>query len=231
MRHLLFADFCRLCMQFTEALGQPCRSFEFLVFTGWPLHLRCHWRQVFCNISFFFFVLLFPLHNAHWQHPSLLPSFPFFSRPFCVLHLRAYLAPPPPPTTLIPHIEVGFKWMWTQLATPNKMAPVFVDLCAGLVMLLPRQIRRFRHGILFVSCPRLKLEELSSREAPLKATNRGQSTVSSLIFSFPERRHYEVKSRCRSAGKSIMVNLLTKQYQTSSLSPPWVRNLDFENSL
>ena len=55
-------------------------------------------------------------------------------------------APPPPPTTLIPHIEVGFKWMWTQLATPNKMAPVFVDLCAGLVVLLPRQIRRFRHG-------------------------------------------------------------------------------------
>ena len=54
--------------------------------------------------------------------------------------------PPPPPTTLIPHIEVGFKWMWTQLATPNKMAPVFVDLCAGFVVLLPRQIRRFRHG-------------------------------------------------------------------------------------
>ena len=53
---------------------------------------------------------------------------------------------PPPPTTLIPHIEVGFKWMWTQLATPNKMAPVFVDLCAGLVVLLPRQNRRFRHG-------------------------------------------------------------------------------------
>ena len=36
--------------------------------------------------------------------------------------------------------------MWTQLGTPNKMAPVFVDLCAGLVVLLPRQIRRFRHG-------------------------------------------------------------------------------------
>ena len=36
--------------------------------------------------------------------------------------------------------------------------------------------------ILFVSCPRLKIEELSSREAPLKATNRGQSTVSSSIF-------------------------------------------------
>ena len=53
---------------------------------------------------------------------------------------------PPPPTTLIPHIEVGFKWMWTQLATKNKMAPVFVDLCAGLVVLLPRQIGRFRHG-------------------------------------------------------------------------------------
>ena len=54
--------------------------------------------------------------------------------------------PPPPPTTLIPHIEVGFKWMWTQLATSNKMALVFVDLCAGLVVLLPRQICRFRHG-------------------------------------------------------------------------------------
>ena len=54
--------------------------------------------------------------------------------------------PPPPPTTLIPHIEVGFKWMWTQSVTPNKMAPVFVDLCAGLVVLLPRQIRRFCHG-------------------------------------------------------------------------------------
>ena len=58
----------------------------------------------------------------------------------------AFGYPPPPRTTLIPHIEVGFKWMWTQLATPNKMAPVFVDLCAGLVVLLPRQIRRFRHG-------------------------------------------------------------------------------------
>ena len=56
------------------------------------------------------------------------------------------LSPPPPTTTLIPHIEVGFKWMWTQLATPNKMAPAFVDLCAGLVVLLPRQICRFRHG-------------------------------------------------------------------------------------
>ena len=125
---------------------------------------------------------------------------------------------PPPPSTLIPHIEVGFKWMWTQLATPNKMAPVFVDLCAGLVVLLPRQIRCFRPGILFVSCPRLKLEELSSREAPLKATNRGQSTVSSSDLSFPEHRHYEVKPRCRSAGKATMVNLLTKQDQTSPLS-------------
>ena len=36
--------------------------------------------------------------------------------------------------------------------------------------------------LLFVSCPRLKLEELFSREALLKATNRGQSTVSSSIF-------------------------------------------------
>ena len=55
-------------------------------------------------------------------------------------------SPPPPPTTLIPHIEVGFKWMWTLLATPNKMAPAVVDLCAGAVALLPRQIRRCRCG-------------------------------------------------------------------------------------
>ena len=56
------------------------------------------------------------------------------------------LCPPSPRTTLIPNIEVGFKWMRIQLATPNKMAPVFVDFCDGLVVFLPRQIRRFRHG-------------------------------------------------------------------------------------
>ena len=68
-----------------------------------------------------------------------------------------WIPPPPPPpaitTTAIPHIErererdVGFKWMWTQLVAPNKMAPGVVDLCAGFVVLLPQsQIRRFRHG-------------------------------------------------------------------------------------
>ena len=81
--------------------------------------------------------------------------------------VRVEPPPPPPPTTTtttphievsseceaywhlqikIPHIKVGFKWMWTLLATPNKMAPAVVDLCAGLVVLLPRQIRRFRRG-------------------------------------------------------------------------------------
>ena len=78
---------------------------------------------------------------------SLLLVVFLFSSFFSFAITRMVLPPPPPPpTTLIPHIEVGFKWMWTQLATPNKMAPVFVDLCAGLVVLLPRQIRRFRHG-------------------------------------------------------------------------------------
>ena len=138
--------------------------------------------------------------------------------------------PPPPPTTLIPHIEVGFKWMWTQLATQNKMAPVFVNLCAGLVVLLPRQIRRFRHGFFssavldwsLRSC--LRVRHLWRQQI---ADNRRYLRRSFL----PEHRHYEVKSRCRSAGNATMVNLLTKQYQTSSLSPPWVRNLDFEKSL
>ena len=77
-----------------------------------------------------------------------------FARKHTATHKPTSAQPPPPPpspnpkpqTTLIPHIEVGFKWMWTQLATPNKMAPVFVDLCAGLVVLLPRQIGRFRRG-------------------------------------------------------------------------------------
>ena len=46
--------------------------------------------------------------------------------------------PPPPPTTTT--IEVGYKWMWSLLATPNKMAPAVVDLCAGFTVLLPRQL-------------------------------------------------------------------------------------------
>ena len=73
-------------------------------------------------------------------------GWPFYISCNCFFSNKRTGPPPPPPTTLIPHIEVGFKWMWTQLATPNKMAPVFVDFCAGLVVLLPRQICRFRHG-------------------------------------------------------------------------------------
>ena len=56
---------------------------------------------------------------------------------------------PPDPRVVLDASKINprkITGMWTQLATPNKMAPVFVDLCAGLVMLLPRQIRRFRHG-------------------------------------------------------------------------------------
>ena len=50
----------------------------------------------------------------------------------------------PPPKTTIPHIEAGFKWMWTIMTTPNKMVLAVVDLCAGLVVLLPRQTRHFQ---------------------------------------------------------------------------------------
>ena len=123
-----------------------------------------------------------------------------------------FTAPPPPPTTLILHIEVGFKWMWTLLATPNKMAPVVVDLCAGLLVLLPRQIRRFRCGFFFVSCPRLKLEELFLREAPSKATNRGQSMVSSSIF--PTLRIVSTKSNL---AVEVLVRLLWYTFRQSSI--------------
>ena len=139
--------------------------------------------------------------------------------------------PPPPHThtaTSIPHIEVGFQWMWTILATPNKMAPVFVDLFAGLGVLLPRQIRRFRHG--FFSSAVLDWGFVFAW-----GTFKGNKsrTIDGIFvdLSYPQHRHYEVKSGCRSTGKATMVNLLTKQYQTSSLSSPWVRNLDFETSL
>ena len=54
--------------------------------------------------------------------------------------------PPPPKKKTISHIEVGFKWMWILLATPNKLVPAVVDLCAGLALLLPRQINHFHHG-------------------------------------------------------------------------------------
>ena len=81
-----------------------------------------------------------------WPSQPWEPTFTVSQFPERLIQPPPPPLPPPPLTKLIPHIEVGFKWMWTQLATPNKMAPVFVDLCAGLVVLLPRQIRRFRHG-------------------------------------------------------------------------------------
>ena len=126
--------------------------------------------------------------------------------------------PPPPPTTLIPHIEVGFKWMWTQLATPNKMAPVFVNLCAGLVVLLPRQIRRFRHGFFssavldwsLRSC--LRVRHLWRHQI---ADNRRYLRRSFL----PEHRHYEVKSRCRSAGNATMVKPLDEAVSNFFFEP------------
>ena len=51
-------------------------------------------------------------------------------------------------------------------------------------------------------------------------------TIDSILvdLSYPELHDYEVKSRCRSAGKAIMVKLSTKQCQTSSLRSPWMRN-------
>ena len=97
------------------------------------------------------------------------------------------------------------------------MAPVFVDLCAGLVMLLPRQIRRFRHGFFssavldwsLRSC--LRVRHLWRQQI---ADNRRYLRRSFL----PEHRHYEVKSRCRSAGPT-MVNLLTKQVSNFFFEP------------
>ena len=50
-------------------------------------------------------------------------------------------------------------------------------------------------------------------------------------LSCREHCYYDVKSRRESDGKAARVTISTKRYQNSSLSPPWVRNLDFENSL
>ena len=103
------------------------------------------WLDSFFMIFILFFFFQFP-KDASQYNPSKPPDSAYvFGGANCLVELLNTWVPPPP-TTLIPHIEVGFKWMWTQLATPNKMAPVFVDLCAGLVVLLPRQIGRFRHG-------------------------------------------------------------------------------------
>ena len=111
---------------------------------GWPKHAKfIYWQPSCTEVTCLHFLIL---HEIITRSKNMHP-------------------PPPPPTTLIPHIEVGFKWMWTQLATPNKMAPVFVDLCAGLVVLSSSSNWSLSPWILFVSCPRLKLEGLSSREA------------------------------------------------------------------
>ena len=60
-----------------------------------------------------------------------------------------------PPTTLIPHIDrsVSSECEPYAGATPKKMAPAVVDLCAGLAVLLPRQIRRFRCGFFSSAVP------------------------------------------------------------------------------
>ena len=94
------------------------------------------------------------------------------------------LAPPPPPllTTSIPHIEVGFKWMWTLLASPKKNGAGRHRSLRWACSASSSSNPSLSLWILFASCPRLNLEELPSREAPLKAKNRGQSTVSSSIF-------------------------------------------------
>ena len=78
-----------------------------------------------------------------WHCTSMIMHYSF--------RLFGHSTTPPPPQkkkkTLKPNIEVGFKWMWTLLATQIECrAAAVVDLCAGLVVLLPRQIRRCRHG-------------------------------------------------------------------------------------
>ena len=60
-------------------------------------------------------------------------------------------------------------------------------------------------------------------------------------FNFPKAGKYAPQTsslRCqispskpRYSGKAATVNLSTKRYQASTLSPPWVRNLGFEKSL
>ena len=68
------------------------------------------------------------------------------------------------------------------------------------------------------TCPRFKLEELFSREAPSKATSREESTVSSSTFPaaniITTMSNLAVKALVR-----LLVNLWTKQYPTSPFAP------------
>ena len=104
-----------------------------------------------------------PIKGKTWMKLNVVSASWLQLQPSSLITTPQPPPPPPPPTTSIPHIEVGFKWMWTLLVTPNKMAPVVVDLCAGLVVLLPCQIRRFRCEFFSSAVLQLKLEELSSR--------------------------------------------------------------------
>ena len=115
------------------------------------------------------------------QHPmSLIQCGP--SSQFVFELVSRDCLPPPPPTTLIPHIEVGFKGMWTLLATQKKKGARRRWSLRWACRASSSSNSSRSLWILLVSCPTLKLEELSSRDAPSKATNRGQSTVSSSIF-------------------------------------------------
>ena len=72
--------------------------------------------------------------------------------------------------------------MWTMLATPNKMVPAVIDLCAGLVVFGHRQFCRFCRGLFSLAVPDWSFRSCLHVRRLLKATNRRKSTITSLIF-------------------------------------------------
>ena len=169
----------------------------------------------------------FPFLSSQWPHHGYFQTstvlFARFAsciqwRPISTKNSISFCTPPPQKKT-VPHIEVGFKWMITLLATPNKMALAFANLCAGLVDLFPHQIRRG-----FFSSDDLDWSSRSCfRTRRLLSSIQGYKLrrIDGIFVDLSCREHRHSKSSLAvKALVRLLVKLWTKKYQTSFLSYP-----------